>query len=82
MAHFGGQRPENYNLNRIVIDDMTIRLSDSSQKAKLSDLTDAKVTKNSSCVNARDIPPAAYQVLHLLFYPQGGTPSLARVPPF
>ena len=35
-------------------------------------------TRKSSCVNARGIPTAAYQVLHLL--PEGGTP-LGRVPP-
>ena len=37
-------------------------------------------TRKSSCVNARGIPTAAYQVLHLLSYPGeggGGTPSLA-----
>ena len=32
-------------------------------------------------MNARGIPPTAYQVLHLLSYPGGGTPSLTRVPP-
>ena len=30
-------------------------------------------TRKSSCVNARGIPTAAYQVLHLLSYPGGGT---------
>ena len=43
------------------------------------------LTRKSSCVNARGIPTAAYQVLHLLSYPgEGGTPSLAGeegVPP-
>ena len=34
----------------------------------------ASVTRQSSCVNARGIPPAAYQVLHLLSYPVGGVP--------
>ena len=33
--------------------------------------------RQSSCVNASDIPPVAYQVFPLLSYP-GGTPSLAR----
>ena len=39
-------------------------------------------TRKSSCVNARGIPPAAYQVLHLLpyrggNYPGCGVPTLA-----
>ena len=29
-------------------------------------------TRKSSCVDARGIPTAAYQVLHLLYYPGGG----------
>ena len=29
-------------------------------------------TRKSSCVNARGIPTAAYQVLHMLSYPGGG----------
>ena len=33
-------------------------------------------TRKSSCVNARGIPTAAYQVFHLLSY-RGGTPSMA-----
>ena len=32
-------------------------------------------TRKSSCVNARGIPPAAYQVLHLLSYPGGTYPG-------
>ena len=32
------------------------------------------LTRKSSCVNARGIPPAAYQVLHLLSYPRVGYP--------
>ena len=32
------------------------------------------LTRKSSCVNARGIPTAAYQVLHLLSYPGGGYP--------
>ena len=35
------------------------------------------LTRKSSYINARGIPPAAYQVRPLLFYP-GGTPSLVR----
>ena len=35
-------------------------------------------TRKYSCVHAKGIPPAVYQVLHLLSYPGGGgTPSLA-----
>ena len=30
------------------------------------------LTRKSSCVNARGIPTAAYQVLHTLSYPRGG----------
>ena len=29
-------------------------------------------TRKSSCMNARGIPIAAYQVLHMLSYPRGG----------
>ena len=32
-------------------------------------------TRKSSCVNAGGIPPAAYQVLHLLSYPEKGYPT-------
>ena len=39
-------------------------------------------TRKSSWVNARGIPPATYQVLHLLSYPKGGAPSLDRGTPF
>ena len=47
------------------------------------------LTRKSSCVNARGVSPAAYQVLHLQSYPcgitppldqAGGTPSLAGLP--
>ena len=41
----------------------------------------AQATRKSSCVNARGIPTAAYQVLHLLpevGYPPAGVPRLAR----
>ena len=40
----------------------------------------ASQTRKSSCVNARGIPTAAYQVLHPLSYPGGGerVPILAR----
>ena len=34
-------------------------------------------TRKSSCLNARGIPTATYQVLHLLPYPEGGVPTLA-----
>ena len=53
-----------------------------------------KITRKSSCVNARDIPTAAYRALHLLSctgggavplpggYPcQGGTPPWVSTPP-
>ena len=33
-------------------------------------------TRKLSCVNARDIPTAAHQVLHMLFYPGGYLPWL------
>ena len=42
------------------------------------------IPRKSSCVNARGIPTAAYQVLHMLSYPGGtyltggGVPTLAR----
>ena len=41
-------------------------------------------TRKSSCVNARGIPPTAYQVLHMLFYPGEGagvSPSGPGWPP-
>ena len=34
-------------------------------------------TRKSSCMNARGIPTAAYQVLHMLLYPGMGVPTLA-----
>ena len=35
-------------------------------------------TRKSSCVKARGIPTAAYEVLHMLYYPGGGGRYLGR----
>ena len=40
-------------------------------------LESSEKTRTSSCVNARGIPPAAYQILHLLPNLGGGVPTLA-----
>ena len=40
-----------------------------------------QLTRKSSCVNARSIPTAAYQVLHLLSCTRWGTPPLGYPPP-
>ena len=39
------------------------------------------LTRKSSCVNARGIPTAAYQVLYLLSYPRMGYPKVGTAPP-
>ena len=45
-------------------------------------ISEAKVkTRQSSCVNARGIPPAAYQLLHLLSYSRGVPHPWSGYPP-
>ena len=44
----------------------------------LTVILSVKLTRKSSCVNARGIPTVAHQVLHMLSYPGRGVGTLAR----